>query len=1052
MRNGITLVAGLVALALGAPAAPLAAAQVGEGPGGPAIVTLITGDRVRLTASGGAAIEPGPGRAGISFVTERDEGRVRVLPADADALVRTGRLDPRLFDVTTLAESGYADDLALIVTGSGPAALRSAVAAGAARVTREIPALRGLAVRTARQDRARFWKDVALSGGTSKIWLDGLRTPSLDVSVKQIGAPAAWERGLTGAGVKVAVLDTGVDVTHPDLVGRVGAQADFTGGSDVVDRSGHGTHIASTIAGTGAASGGTYRGVAPGATILAGKVCEAVCAESAVLAGLQWAADQGAKVVNLSLGGADTPGLDPLEAAVEALTDTYGMLFVAAAGNSGTERSVESPASTDAALAVGAVTKSGELAEFSSRGPRAGDSGLKPEITAPGADIVAARSKDSPHGEGSYLTMSGTSMSTPHIAGAAAILAGQHPDWSPGTLKAALMGSAAPNPALGIFDQGAGRVDVARATAQAVTAEPAGVSFGVQEWPHEDDEPLTRQVAYRNHGSTPVTLELSADRPFSVQPATVTIPAGGQTEVSVTADTTGAPLGPLGGYLLARGDDGLRVSTPLAVENEKESYALTLRHTGRDGSPTTDFLTTLHRNDASGEPIREIIVQSPTDSTVTLRLPAGRWMIRSTLFDGEHTAQLIHPGLGLTRNQALDLDARLAKPISVSMPDPAAAPVGAEITFTDGLLAYPIFAGRFDNLATAQLGPDQTYDKAVTRVAGTWTKPGAVYRFAWQHQGGMPTGLTRRVATRDLAVIRTAYAAHAGRGRVTAAPPGFHLLTEVEIATPAVLTEYVNADSGLRWRRYFHEEGTEADLESAPSAYQPGHAYRESWNTGVFSPVLPSGSSSVPGEEYGGVTRSGDAVQADVPLFGDGDGHTGRAAVRRARVTLHRDGVLVGDRDTLGGKPFAVPPEAAEYRLVMEAERTAPATLSTRVVTAWTFRSEHTADVSPLPVSVVRFSPALDARNTAPSGRTFPIPIHVDRQPGSAAGELRGLTVEASYDDGVSWQRAQVRAGVATVLHPGADGYVSLRAKAADTAGGTVEQTIIRAYRIESED
>ncbi|GAA2319633.1 hypothetical protein GCM10010149_85440 [Nonomuraea roseoviolacea subsp. roseoviolacea] len=337
----------------------------------------------------------------------------------------------------------------------------------------------------------------------SRIWLDGLRKPVLEGSVKQIGAPVAWERGYTGAGVKVAVPDTGVDATHPDLAGRVSAQADFTGSSDATDRNGHGTHIASTIAGSGAVSGGRYTGVAPAAGILAGKVCATSCEESAVLAGMEWAGEQGAKVVNLSLGGNDTPEIDPLESAVATLTRRYDMLFVVAAGNSGNERSVESPASADEALAVGAVTRSDELADFSSRGPRAADSAIQPEITAPGVGIVSARARDAPVEEGSHVAMSGTSMSTPHVAGAAAILAGQHPDWSAGTLKAALMGSASPNPAVGVFDQGAGRVDVGRATAQAVTAEPGGVGFGVQQWPHDDDKPLLRQITYRNRGAAP---------------------------------------------------------------------------------------------------------------------------------------------------------------------------------------------------------------------------------------------------------------------------------------------------------------------------------------------------------------------------------------------------------------------------------------------------------------------------------------------------------------------------------------------------------------------
>ena len=145
------------------------------------------------------------------------------------------------------------------------------------------------------------------------------------------------------------------------------------------DTVGHGTHVASTIAGSGAASGGKYRGVAPDATLLFGKVCENDgCTDSAILAGMQWAAvEQHAAVVNMSLGGGDTPEVDPLEEAVETLTAQTGTLFVIAAGNDGVDGSVGSPGTADAALTVGAVDRDDELADFSSRGPRVGDDGAQ---------------------------------------------------------------------------------------------------------------------------------------------------------------------------------------------------------------------------------------------------------------------------------------------------------------------------------------------------------------------------------------------------------------------------------------------------------------------------------------------------------------------------------------------------------------------------------------------------------------------------------------------------------------------------------------------------
>ncbi|MEV4244347.1 S8 family serine peptidase [Streptosporangium canum] len=1090
-RATSALAAGALAAALAGPQAagaasglePAGAAGRAEAAGAagrvsaPVTVTLITGDRVTVTGSGhGTVIERGEGREGISFVTDDQNGRLRVFPSDALAPLGEGRLDPRLFDVTTLIEAGYddrRDDLPLIVTHSGLAdgptaggGLRPAMAASGARVTRDLAAVDGLAVRAPKKDRTRFWNGVAgggraLAGGTAKVWLDGLRKPALDVSVKQIGAPTAWESGHTGTGVKVAVLDTGVDATHPDLADRVSAQANFTEAPDAVDRSGHGTHIASTIAGSGAASDGKYRGVAPGATILAGKVCESVCQESAVLAGMQWAGEQGAKVANLSLGGADTPETDPLELAVETLTERYGTLFVISSGNTGAERSVESPASAAAALAVGAVTKSDELAEFSSRGPRLGDSALKPEITAPGVDITAARSKDAPRGSGSYIAMNGTSMATPHVVGAAAILAGQHPDWTAGTLKAALMGSARPNPAHGVFEQGAGRVDVARATAQQVTAEPGGLSFGLQEWPHDDDKPITRKVTYRNPSASPVTLELSigdqgGTGSFTVTPRTVTVPAGGQADVSVTADTAEAPVGNIGGYLVASGDGGLSVSTPLAAENEKETYPLTLRHSGRDGGPATRYLTTLRQ---AGD-WKEISLQEPGDGSVTLRLPKGRWVVKSSLFDGEHATHLIHPGLNLTGVQTLELDARLGRPVSVTVPNPSAVQLDAQVTYSDELSTQTFVSGRFENMATAQLGPDQTYDDVMAGIGGVWAQAGAnggtddsprTYRLAWFHSGGMVTGFQRRVADRDLAAIHADYAAHlpgvqrrAGSASSGDARMSIHL-APVRFTTPSVHTDYVNADGGIRWRHFFWEDGPDVEetfFESPLTSYIPGRGYRESWNRGVFGPTLPP-----VGEDFGGLTRTGDTIRVNVPMYGDGAGRAGRAATAKARTALYSDGRLIGERPALGGKGFAVPAGAAGYRVVVEADRRAPDTLSTRISTVWTFRSEHVENSTelPLPISVVRFSPDLDARNSAPGGRPYGVPVSVRSADG--AGRPRDLTVEVSYDDGATWSPAPVLRGQAMVRHPAGEGHVSLRTRSADTAGNTVEQTVIRAYR-----
>ena len=583
-------------------------------PNGSHTVTLITGDRVTMVGDTKGLVTPGAGREKVNFVTSRAGGRLRVIPSDALPLLGRGRLDPRLFDITSLVEFGYDDArsarVPLIVTGGGLRARSLTAELVGITNVRAVPG--GTAVHVDKASVATVWPalsgaiaDTARDAGTGqpRIWLDGKRAPALKESVPQIGASAARSAGFTGAGITVGVVDTGVDSSHLDLAGQVVVAQDFTG-TDLRDAVGHGTHVAATIASTGAAPGG-YRGVAPGARIASAKVCtEFGCAESAILAGMQWSAEQGAKVVNMSLGGADTPEQDVLEAAVEQLTADKGVLFVIAAGNAGADETIGSPGSADSALTVGAVTKADALASFSSRGPRVGDGALKPDITAPGVDIVAAKSSGGapggPPGE-QHLALSGTSMATPHVTGAAAILAQRYPSWTPAQLKAALMGSARTNPDIAVRAQGAGRVDVARALAQTVSTEPASVSFGRQPWPHNDDEPVTRTVTYRNTGPAGVTLalRLTGDAPagvFTLSATSLSVPAGGTASVTLTADTRVA--GPdtfLGGHLVASAGE-FTVTTPFGVDKEVEHHELTLEHTDRNGAPDDDYGTIIVDN------------------------------------------------------------------------------------------------------------------------------------------------------------------------------------------------------------------------------------------------------------------------------------------------------------------------------------------------------------------------------------------------------------------------------------------------------------------------
>ncbi|MEU1395661.1 S8 family serine peptidase [Micromonospora zamorensis] len=1095
-----TALAAVAALVLGAPAlavaspptttAPDAAPRAATGVTTTKTVTLLTGDRVTVAASGSASVRPGPGRGHLHFVTTRDRGQLTVLPQDAVPLVRSGRIDRRLFNVTALIAAGYddarRDSLPVLVAGDAGTRQRAAAPTGLT-VTAQLPAIGGVAATADKKQAATVWAAltgasarVGTAGGADRIWLDGRRHVTLDHSVPQIGAPAAYQAGFTGQGVRVAVLDTGIDTEHPDLTGRVAESQNFSEATDAGDTVGHGTHVASIIAGSGAASGGRYRGVAPDATLLNGKVCEDLgCSDSAILAGMQWAAvDQHADVINMSLGGSDTPDVDPLEAAVESLTAQTGALFVISAGNAGTDGSVSSPSTADAALSVGAVDRDDALADFSSRGPRVGDGGLKPDITAPGVEIVAARAEGTelgaPVGEG-YVTLSGTSMAAPHVTGAVALLAQQHTGWAAAQLKATLMASAKPHPEQTSFQQGAGRVDVARAITQRVVSDPVSVAFGQPAWPHEDDTPVARKVDWRNDGPDPITLDLTLEvtgpdgQPapaglFTLAASQVTVPAGGAAGTTVTADTRLGTDGYWTGRVVARSGTTVAV-TPVAVNREVESYQVTVRHLDATGAPSAEHFTAL----VNLETFASYDLFDP-DGTVDVRLPKGRYGLVSLIFAEDGIAQLAQPELVVDTDTAVTVDARTAKPVRMAVPERSAAPALVDISATflsgDSSYGFGVLAFDFTGLTTGQLGRAVSGKRFVASIASQWMKPEVeespyLYALAESIPGRMPTGFDRTYRNRDLASVTHQF--RGGYPGLVAERVVFpHLDPDLggwaiglPTTVPGQRVEHYNTN-GVRWSSELTlgvvtEEGWldgKAALIAEPKAYRPGRHTRESWNSAPYGPSFPA--PRWPGQ---GVTRTGDDIQVDVPFYGDADGHAGGSIVDTARTALYRDGKLVGESSEPGFGQFTVPPGNAGYRLEVSATRSFT-DLSTEVSTAWTFRSRHVSgdDYRQLPVSAIRFTPPLSVDNAAPAGRSLVIPVQVQRQPGAAGSRVTKLTVDVSYDGGKTWQAAKVRHGghgwTATVRHPAGPGYASLRASARDTAGNTVTQRVIQAYRL----
>ena len=291
-----------------------------------------------------------------------------------------------------------------------------------------------------------------------------------DVTASSIGADQAWAganelRRLSGKGVGIAVIDSGIDSTHNALKGHVVVTKDFTGG-DGADLYGHGTHVAGIIAGNRGSTPDTdeYRGIASGAYLINLRVLGADGSGKAsdVVEAIDWAIDHrtdyNIRVINLSLGGPvlqpyrDDPMCDAVERAVRA-----GIVVVAAAGNFGKAADgrriiggITSPGNSPRATTVGAIDthdtpqrSDDTVAEYSSRGPTVYDRVLKPDMVAPGSHIVSAEVTDSylsqafpgrhvtGSGHDAYIQLSGTSMAAAVVSGAVALLLQEQTDLRP---------------------------------------------------------------------------------------------------------------------------------------------------------------------------------------------------------------------------------------------------------------------------------------------------------------------------------------------------------------------------------------------------------------------------------------------------------------------------------------------------------------------------------------------------------------------------------------------------------------------------------------------
>jgi subtilisin family serine protease len=1126
--------------------ADVAAAGAGALPAGHAwTVTLVTGDVVGVRTVPGkpplVTIRPGPGRRNVvfsSFTSTR--GQIEVFPRDVAPLVGT-LLDPALFDVTTLIQNGDDDArrsyLPLIVQGEtgtdpraaatamspalGPGPVLSSIDAVAAREPRVSAAQEGRALAAIASAAARAGAVTPrTSGGIRHIWLDrtvradtaavsgrAARALSgqLDHNLVQIGAPVAWHAGDTGRGIRVAVLDTGVDATHPDLRGQIAEEKNFSASPVVADRFGHGTFVAAQVAGTGAAADGERRGVAFGARLVIGKVLgdDGAGLDSSVIAGMQWAATQ-AKVISMSLGGDPSDGTDPVSEAVNRLTAADHVLFVIAAGNSGpTDETVAAPGAATDALTVGAVDAAGRLADFSSRGPRIGDYAIKPEITAPGVNIVSARAAGTTMGsplDARYTTDSGTSMATPQVAGAAAVLAALHPRWSPAALKAALVSTAQPATGGDVYELGGGLLDLGAAVTDTVVAGQAVADLGSV--PDGSVRPVSDRLSWTSTGKAATTIDLSAKltdhsgRPvpsgvLGLTAGRLRIAAGGS--ASATLSLNPRPLsghpGLYEGRVLAR-DGGRITRTPVSLYVPPPAHTLTLRATALPGTAAGKMSASAFVIDTSDPDLFQTYPSLGADGTATLRVPSGHYWVIGEVDDltnssAERSALTGQPEVTVAKDTTVTLDGAKAVPVTATV---TAHPTQM---VQGGVHVERVFAGQtwgadvysFDPAVKVYAQPSGTASTGTFHAYTSFrlvTPAGAavptVYDLYHALGDRIPESLTYAVTPAGQAALARVserfYAldgstSSIGEDRYGLTATGFLAIqNESNVAGGSTRTDYLSTEAGIAWNQEVAPPFTLGGQNDsgqwvtevpefqhyAPGSRQTADWVREPLRPGPYSATQLSVSDCAPQP----TSRSRGYIHVElVDLQNLPDGYDCLAGwvpwltATSRTMRLYQNNQLIGESG-FSFADFTVPAAAASYRLTYIDNTSAVLPVSTQTTTTWTFRSAAPAGLGAvrIPLLVVGYDLPLDLHNH-PDGSTAV--LSAAPVAGTPSSRITGLRAWTSTDNGRTWQAAAVRSlgggrYSAALPHAAAGQTVSLRVSATDAAGSGIDQTIIAAY------
>jgi hypothetical protein len=347
------------------------------------------------------------------------------------------------------------------------------------------------------------------------------------------------------------------------------------------------------------------------------------------------------------------------------------------------------------------------------------------------------------------------------------------------------------------------------------------------------------------------------------------------------------------------------------------------------------------------------------------------------------------------------------------------------------------------------------------------------YDLSFAELGRVPVDLSYQVRARDLAAVRTTvYGTGTGergwllrQSKFDACGCSAPELERYLPQTGATRTDYLPAGDDVTtiaaWVYLYNMPG---DLlySRGPGTYEPGERYNEEWLKAPYSPGVPQ--SEIRAAARSPIsTRAGDRLYYSLAAFTDAAGHwTPNFMPASATSRVYLDGEQIHENKFALTGTLTVPQRQGTYRIEADVDHDGSLVgLSTQTRTAWTFRSAQTAESKPLPLIDVDYvdvrkagtkQSALDPTNAAARNARVELVLAATHQQGSTAPAVGRMTVEVSYDDGATWEEATVEGSrgdfVASYRHAKAGDYVSLRVHANDGAGGRLDQTLVRAYRL----